>query len=103
MRIFSGLPPATCCALAAEGALRAARNDEWCSASFRKLKPMTSINIEPNVQDFDAFYEALIDSHRDLTTAQSHEMNAKLVLMLANHIGDVNVLRDAMQRARATV
>jgi hypothetical protein len=64
---------------------------------------MSTLNIEPNLQDFDAFYEALIDSHRDLTTAQSHEMNAKLVLMLANHIGDMNVLREAMQRARATI
>ncbi len=64
---------------------------------------MNTLNIEPNMKDFDAFYEALIDSHRDLTAAQSHEMNAKLVLMLANHIGDINVLRDAMQRARATV
>jgi hypothetical protein len=62
-----------------------------------------TINTEPNLQDFDAFYEALIDSHRDLTSAQSHEMNAKLVLMLANHIGDMNILRDAMQRARATI
>jgi hypothetical protein len=64
---------------------------------------MNPLNIEPNLQDFDAFYEALIESHRNLTTAQSHEMNAKLVLMLANHIGDMNVLRDAMQRARTTV
>jgi Protein of unknown function (DUF2783) len=64
---------------------------------------MTSINTDPNMQDFDAFYEALLDSHRGLTTAQSHEMNAKLVLLLANHIGDMNVLRDAMQRARVTI
>ncbi len=64
---------------------------------------MSALNTEPNLNDFDAFYEALIDSHRDLTTAQSHEMNAKLVLMLANHIGDIQVLRDAMQRARATI
>ncbi len=64
---------------------------------------MNTLNIEPNLKDFDAFYEVLIDSHRDLTTAQSHEMNSKLVLMLANHIGDMNVLRDAMQRARATI
>jgi hypothetical protein len=60
------------------------------------------LNIEPNMQDFDAFYEALIESHRGLTTEQSHEMNAKLVLLLANHIGDVDVLKDAMQRARGT-
>ncbi|MGL4231416.1 MAG: DUF2783 domain-containing protein [Casimicrobium sp.] len=62
-----------------------------------------NLNIESNLKDFDAFYEALIDSHRDLTSAQSHEMNAKLVLMLANHVGDMSVLREAMQRARATI
>jgi Protein of unknown function (DUF2783) len=64
---------------------------------------MTALNTEPNLRDFDAFYEALIDSHRNLSTAQSHEMNAKLVLMLANHIGDIDVLREAMKRARATI
>lgn len=51
------------------------------------------------MKDFDAFYEALIDTHRDLLPAQSHEVNAKLVLLLANHIGDLDVLKDAMQRA----
>jgi hypothetical protein len=61
------------------------------------------LNIEPNMQDFDAFYEALIESHRDLTTEQSHEMNAKLVLLLANHVGDIKVLKEAMRRARATL
>ncbi|TAG71831.1 MAG: DUF2783 domain-containing protein [Burkholderiales bacterium] len=60
------------------------------------------LNTEPNMQDFDAFYEALIESHRDLTTAQSHEMNAKLVLLLANHIGELDVVRDALRRARET-
>jgi hypothetical protein len=61
------------------------------------------LNIEPNMQDFDAFYEALIESHRDLTTEQSHEMNAKLVLLLANHVGDIKMLKEAMRRARATL
>jgi hypothetical protein len=60
------------------------------------------LNTEPNMQDFDAFYEALIESHRDLTTAQSHEMNAKLVLLLANHIGELDVVRDALRWARET-
>lgn len=58
------------------------------------------LNTEPNMKDFDAFYEALIESHRDLTAAQSHEMNAKLVLLLANHIGELDVVRDALRRAR---
>lgn len=49
----------------------------------------------------DDFYEALIDTHRDLSDAQSALVNAKLVLLLANHIGDISVLRQALQLARA--
>ena len=60
---------------------------------------MATLNIEPNMKNFDAFYEALIATHRELSPAQSHEVNAKLVLLLANHIGDIDVLNDAMQRA----
>ena len=60
---------------------------------------MATLNMEPNMKNFDAFYEALIDTHRDLLPARSHEVNAKLVLLLANHIGDIDVLKDAMQRA----
>lgn len=61
---------------------------------------MTQLNIEPNLSNFDEFYEALIDAHRDLTLEQSHQMNAKLVLLLANHIGELDVLKDAMRRAK---
>ena len=60
---------------------------------------MATLNIEPNMKNFAAFYEALINTHRDLSPAKSHEVNAKLVLLLANHIGDLDVLKDAMQRA----
>ena len=60
---------------------------------------MATLNIEPNMKNFDSFYEALINTHRDLSPAKSHEINAKLVLLLANHIGDLDVLKDAMQRA----
>ncbi len=48
----------------------------------------------------DDFYQMLIDTHRDLSDAQSAMVNAKLILLLANHIGDIAVLRDAMQHAR---
>ncbi len=61
---------------------------------------MSQLNIEPNLSSFDEFYEALIDAHRDLTLEQSHQLNAKLVLLLANHIGELNVLKDAMRRAK---
>ena len=61
------------------------------------------LNTAPHFEAADAFYEALIDAHRDLSVAQSHELNAKLVLLLANHIGDAAVLRAALAAARANV
>jgi len=51
----------------------------------------------------DDFYEALIDTHRDLSDEQSAMVNAKLVLLLANHVGDISVLRDAMHIARQDI
>lgn len=57
----------------------------------------------PHLDAPDDFYEALIDAHRNLTTAQSHELNAKLVLLLANHIGRESVLQQALDAARASV
>ena len=53
--------------------------------------------------DPDAFYEALIDMHRDLDGEQSQLVNAKLILLLSNQIGDMNVLREAMDVARRGV
>ena len=49
--------------------------------------PAAMLTTEFNLDSADDFYAALIDAHRDLTLAQSHELNAKLVLLLANHIG----------------
>ncbi|MEH6823046.1 MAG: DUF2783 domain-containing protein [Motiliproteus sp.] len=51
----------------------------------------------------DDFYEALIDSHLDLSDEQSDKVNARLVLLLANHIGDIDVLREALDAARKDV
>lgn len=70
-----------------------------------------SLNLHPNFaesgqryfRDFtpgDDFYQALIDTHRDLSDEQSHLLNAKLVLLLANHIGDLSVVRQALALAR---
>jgi hypothetical protein len=61
---------------------------------------MATLNIEPNIGQADDFYEDLIDMHRDLTSEQSQLANAKLILLLANHIGDLAVLREAMEHAR---
>ncbi len=51
----------------------------------------------------DDFYEALIDAHRDLSDAQSALLNAKLILLLANHVGDIGTLRQALAVAREDV
>jgi len=64
---------------------------------------MQPLITEPNLESADDFYEALIDAHRDLPLQRSHELNAKLVLLLANHIGRLDVLKAALQTARANV
>lgn len=48
----------------------------------------------------DDFYEALIETHQGLTDEQSEQVNARLVLLLANHVGDIAVLREALALAR---
>ena len=58
------------------------------------------LNTEPNIAAPDDFYEALIDAHRELSPEQSALLNAKLILLLANHIGDLGVLRGAIAEAR---
>jgi hypothetical protein len=62
---------------------------------------MSVLNTEPNFVNPDDFYEALIEMHRDLTDPQSQLANARLILLLANHIGDLAILRTAMTLARA--
>lgn len=57
---------------------------------------------EPHLESPDPFYEALIETHRDLDDAESHALNARLVLLLANHIGRQDVLLEALKAARAT-
>ncbi len=64
---------------------------------------MATLVTDPNIAAPDDFYEELILLHRDLTDAQSALVNAKLVLLLANHVGDAGVLRAAMAAAREDV
>jgi len=62
---------------------------------------MIALVTTPHLDAADDFYEALIETHRDLSAAQSHALNARLVLLLANHIGSATVLREALAAARA--
>ena len=54
----------------------------------------------PNLDAPDDFYEALIEAHQGLSTDESHAFNARLVLVLANHIGALPVLREAFAAAK---
>lgn len=62
-----------------------------------------SLNLQPNLPAPDSFYQSLIDAHQDLSDEQSREMNAALILVLANHIGDLSVLQEALAVARNSV
>jgi predicted LPLAT superfamily acyltransferase len=55
---------------------------------------------EPNLVDPDAAYRLIAQAHRDLSEAESAAFNARLVLILANHLGDVEILRQALALAR---
>ena len=63
---------------------------------------MTRLLTDSRFADADAAYTAIIDAHRGLDEAASGELNARLVLILANHIGDADVLRQALTLARKT-
>jgi hypothetical protein len=64
---------------------------------------MATLNTEPNLESPDDFYERLIAAHRGLSDGESALVNAKLVLLLANHIGDAEVLSEALQAARQDI
>ena len=55
---------------------------------------------DAHLESPDDFYEALIETHQGLSTDDSHALNARLVLLLANHIGSLPVLREALAAAR---
>jgi hypothetical protein len=58
-----------------------------------------ALNKDPNIPDPDGFYQSLIESHDGLSTEQSTAMNCRLILILANQIGDMDVLRAALDTA----
>ncbi len=61
-----------------------------------------SLITTPKLSAPDDFYEALINAHQDLSIEESQAFNARLVLLLANHIGDFPVLQQALQVAKKT-
>ncbi|MEM6728444.1 MAG: DUF2783 domain-containing protein [Pseudomonadota bacterium] len=62
-----------------------------------------TLNLSPNIAAPDDFYEALISTHEGLSEEESHDLNARLILILANHIGDLTVLKAALEVARGAL
>lgn len=70
---------------------------------LRETPRHTALVLTPNIPDPDGFYEELIDSQRTLAEEEAQLMNCKLILLLANHIGDRAVLTEALKAARGKV
>ena len=61
---------------------------------------MTKLRTEARLERPDDVYARLIDAYRDLDAAESHKLRAKLILLLANHIGDPAVFEEALEIAK---
>jgi len=64
---------------------------------------MPGLNLETNLTKHDDLYERLIALHEGLSEAESRKASAKLILLLANHIGDEEVVIEAIERVREQV
>jgi hypothetical protein len=60
-----------------------------------------ALNTQPNIARPDDFYQALIEAHAGLSEAQSAALNARLILLLANQVGDLETLKETIAAARA--
>lgn len=60
---------------------------------------MSGLITGSNLDDPDGLYATLMEAHRGLSDAESRRLDAKLVLLLANHIGDMDVIRAAIAAA----
>ena len=61
---------------------------------------MAGLETRSRFSDPDAAYRLLVEAHRGLAEGESNDLNARLVLVLANHIGDLGVLREAIALAK---
>mgnify|MGYP001419289217 CR=1 FL=1 len=68
---------------------------------LQDLKRNPALVLTPNIPDPDGFYEELIEAQRLLTDEEAQLLNCKLILILANHIGERAVLREALAQAAA--
>ena len=61
------------------------------------------MKTELNLQDADTFYEQLLNAHEGLSAEQSEQLNMRLILLLANQVGDVSTLKSLIATAREDV
>ena len=61
-----------------------------------------ALNTQPNIDRPDDFYQALIEAHAGLSEQESAALNARLILLLANQVGDVATLKEAIAAAKAS-
>ena len=61
---------------------------------------MADLDTESRFENPDAAFQLIVDAHRALDAEESATFNARLVLLLANHIGDMDVLRQAVEAAK---
>jgi hypothetical protein len=61
---------------------------------------MSSLILTPNLDRPDDVYADLLEAHEGLDKAQSDALNARLILVLANHIGDRQIIAQALQAAK---
>ena len=59
-----------------------------------------SLNLKPNLAEADDFYDELLQAHQSLTDEESEDFNARLILILCNHIGDRRILTQALAAAK---
>jgi hypothetical protein len=62
-----------------------------------------TLSTASNFADPDAAYRMIVEAHRGLRDEDSAALDAALVLLLANHIGDLNVLKEALEQAAQTL
>lgn len=61
-----------------------------------------TVNLQPNLSAPDEAYALLLEAHEGLSKAESDALNARLILILMNHLGDMDIMRAALAAAKPT-
>ena len=67
------------------------------------ITSQTDLILGPNIADCDDFYDELLRAHEPLSKTESDAFNARLVLILCNHIGERDIIKAALKAAKPAV